>query len=104
MRSNPTDAECAVWRVLRGAQVAGFGFRRQYVISPYIVDFICLERRLIIEVDGAQHASRRPYDRRRDAFLTSEGFRVIRFSDREALTEAEAVRQAVLAALMLPPP
>src|SRR5690606_26235906 len=68
LRSSPTDAERAIWRIVRGGQIGGLKFRRQYVISPYIVDFICLERRLIVEVDGAQHADRAGHDARRDRY------------------------------------
>lgn len=74
------------------------------MVHPYIVDFICLERRLIVEVDGAQHAEDMEYDMRRDHFLREEGFRVLRYSDRDVLTEVGSVTQAIVQALTLPPP
>lgn len=104
MRANPTDAERALWRALRGMQMEGFKFRRQYVLYSYIVDFVCLESRLIVEVDGAQHAERAAYDARRDHFLHEEGFRVLRFSDREVLTAIRSAIEATLQVLTLPPP
>ena len=55
LRKNPTDAEQALWNILRGRQVSGYRFRRQAPIGPYIVDFVCFDNRLIIEVDGGQH-------------------------------------------------
>src|SRR5690606_9166942 len=74
LRSASTDAERALWRGLRGEQLV-FKFRRQYVVHQFIVDFICLERRLIVEVDGAQHAEQQAqYDAARDRFLKREGF------------------------------
>ncbi|MBL8513144.1 MAG: endonuclease domain-containing protein, partial [Betaproteobacteria bacterium] len=79
LRSNSTDAERHLWQQLRGKQVEGFRFRRQRPIGTYIADFVCLEARLIIELDGGQHAEQTAYDAARDAFLCSEGFQVIRF-------------------------
>ena len=104
LRRNLTDAEQAVWKLVRNRQLAGFKFRRQFRIHPYTVDFVCLEARLVVEVDGAHHAEQVDYDARRDQFLRSQGFRVLRFSDREALTEASGVTAAILLALGLPPP
>ena len=104
LRSGMTDAERALWARLRHRQLAGHRFRRQYVIHPYIVDFVRLERRLIVEVDGNQHAAQREYDVARDEFLRREGFRVLWFSDRETLTEVEGVIEAILEVATLPPP
>ncbi|HET7604639.1 MAG TPA: endonuclease domain-containing protein [Sphingomicrobium sp.] len=75
MRLNPTAAEKRLWSMLRDRRMPSFKFKRQFVIAPYIVDFICFERRLIVETDGSQHAESE-YDRRRDAFLRSEDFSV----------------------------
>ncbi|MCK9487239.1 MAG: endonuclease domain-containing protein [Dehalococcoidia bacterium] len=90
--------------MLRQRQVGAHKFRRQHRIGPYIVDFICLERRLVVEVDGAQHADRVGYDAARDTYLLRAGFRVLRFSDREALTEHAAVGEAIFRALSESPP
>jgi very-short-patch-repair endonuclease len=104
LRANSTDAERALWRMLRARFVEGHKFRRQYRVRPYIVDFICLERRLIVEVDGAHHAERAGYDAQRDRMLHAEGFRVLRFSNRDVLTRAEDVVEVIRQTLTLPPP
>ena len=99
-----TDAERALWARLRNRQLEGRRFRRQYVIHPYIVDFVCLERRLVVEVDCNHNAEQVRYDETRDEFLRREGFRVLRFSDRATLAEVEGVVAAIVEALTLPPP
>jgi very-short-patch-repair endonuclease len=81
----------------------GYKFRRQVVIVPYIVDFICLEARLIIEVDGGQHGGRLVYDARRTVRLESKGYRVIRFWNHEVLGELEGVLEQIRAALIEAP-
>ena len=73
-----TDAERALWRILRSRQLEGFKFRRQHSIGRYVVDFVCLERKVVIEVDGGHHAERFEADSERTKYLESEGFRVIR--------------------------
>ena len=73
LRKNMTDAERVLWRLIRNRQVEGRRFRRQFSIGNYIVDFICLEKRLIIEVDGGQHIERVSYDQRRTAWLEKKG-------------------------------
>ena len=102
LRSNPTDAERFLWRHLRLRQFAGYKFRRQRPIGPYIVDFVCLEKLLVIEVDGGQHSEQRSYDARRDAWLKKEGFRVLRFWDDEVLKQVESVKQAIWETLSAP--
>src|SRR5437660_7967912 len=83
MRAAPTDAERSLWFILRKHRLAGFRFRRQYPLCGYIVDFSCLEAKLIVEADGGQH--REPdamkYDEERTAKLSNLGFEVLRFSD-----------------------
>jgi very-short-patch-repair endonuclease len=86
LRENATDAERKLWHLLRRKQVAGLRFRRQYPLGPYIVDFVCLPARLIIEVDGGQHADHVERDTMRTAWLESQGFRVIRFWNNEVLS------------------
>jgi very-short-patch-repair endonuclease len=103
MRANPTEAERRMWDLLRAKRLAGFKFRRQQVIAPYIVDFACLQQRLIIEADGSQHADNKD-DARRDAFLRAQGFRVLRFWNNQVLGESDAVGVAIFSALFPHPP
>ena len=79
LRRNPTDAEKRLWSKLRHKQLSGHRFRRQVPIGPYIVDFACLGARLIVEVDGGQHANQIERDNARTAWLGGQGFRVLRF-------------------------
>jgi very-short-patch-repair endonuclease len=103
MRANPTDTERRLWSMLRDRRMPEAKFRRQHVIPPYIVDFACLERALIIEADGSQHADSLA-DRRRDAFLAGRGFRVLRFWNNDVLENASGVFEAIQAALHTPHP
>jgi very-short-patch-repair endonuclease len=99
LRRESTDAERLLWRYLRGHRMAGCKFRRQEPIGPYVADFLCYERRLIVELDGGQHADRRTYDERRDAWLTEQGFRVLRFPDNYALKHTNGMLERIWRAL-----
>jgi very-short-patch-repair endonuclease len=90
LRKRQTDAEELLWRHLRSKQMEGLRFKRQQPIGDYVVDFICLEKSLLIEVDGGQHADNRE-DEEIDAWLTSEAFKVLRFWNNEVLTDPEGV-------------
>jgi very-short-patch-repair endonuclease len=79
LRKQATDAERHLWYELKNRQFAKYKFRRQYVIEPYIVDFICLTKKLIIELDGGQHSDQLGYDHARTLFLQERGYQVIRF-------------------------
>ena len=103
MRANPTEAEKRLWFMLRDRRLAAFKFRRQQIIYPYIVDFICIEQRLIIEADGSQHADNKD-DARRDGFLRSQHFRMLRFWNNQILGEQDAVAAAIYAAFSSPHP
>jgi very-short-patch-repair endonuclease len=103
MRANPTPAERRLWSMLRDRRMPSFKFKRQHVIAPYIVDFACLERFLIIEADGGQHAES-VSDERRDAYLRSKGFRVLRFWNNDVLDNSAGVFEAIAAALHTPHP
>ena len=105
LRSKMTDAEQKLWRELRMLQM-GVKFRRQHPIGRFIVDFASLDARMCIEVDGAHHADQILKDRARTACLQSEGYSVLRFSDREVLMEIESVKEAIWNALhrSTPPP
>jgi len=89
-----TEAERRLWRGLRMRQMAGFKFRRQVPLGPYIVDFVCLEARLVIEVDGGQHAGSE-HDRVRDAWLEAQGFRMLRFWNSEVLGQTHDVLERI---------
>jgi very-short-patch-repair endonuclease len=99
LRKNPTDAERHLWRRIRRKQLNSFKFRRQYPIGTYIVDFICLKARLIIELGGGQHMIQAAYDRKRDLWLENQGFRVIRFWNNEVLEHTDGVLQRIMNAL-----
>ncbi|MFL6580817.1 MAG: endonuclease domain-containing protein [Burkholderiales bacterium] len=79
LRKNQTDAESRLWQRLRNRQLEDCKFRRQHGFQPYIVDFVCLEKKLIVEVDGGQHMANSKSDEQRTKFLESQGFKVIRF-------------------------
>lgn len=96
-----TDAEQALWRSLRDRQVEGYRFRRQVPIGRYIVDFACLEKRLIVEVDGGQHQINRDNDAIRDAWLVKEGYCVLRFWNNDVLGNRNGVLQRIVEALAI---
>jgi very-short-patch-repair endonuclease len=81
---------------LRDRQLGGHKFRRQHPVGPYIADFACVERGLIVELDGGQHAEQKSYDARRSDALVARGFKVIRFWDNEVLTQTRAVLESIL--------
>src|SRR4051812_21019614 len=89
LRLEQTDAERKMWSLLRSRQYERFKFRRQHSIGPYIADFVCLEKRLVIELDGSQHADQIAYDESRTVFLSSRGFRVIRIWDSDFFKHPE---------------
>ena len=95
MRNHPTEAESLLWQHLRRSQLLGRKFRRQELIGLYIIDFICFDRMLAIEVDGSQHTECMAYDSERSAFLEGNGFKVIRFWNHEVLAQTDRVREAI---------
>jgi very-short-patch-repair endonuclease len=104
LRHNSTDAERTLWRQLRAHRFAGYKFRRQQPLGRYIVDFICFEKQLIIEVDGGQHAEDVAYDEERSAWLQAKGFQVLRFWNHEVLRNSEAVSEMILKECEREPP
>ena len=105
MRQAATEAEKRLWSILRRRQIDGCRFRRQVPIDPYIADFVCFSHRLIIEVDGGQHARQSERDRRRTRWLEGQGFRVLRFWNNEVLENPEGVRAKIESVLQeLDPP
>jgi len=99
-----TDAERALWRVLRDKQLEGRKFRRQYPIAGYVVDFVCIEAGLVIELDGGQHAEQVAYDTRRTEGLRMAGYRVVRFWNNEVLENMDGVQEALRLVLLQPHP
>jgi very-short-patch-repair endonuclease len=95
LRQTLTKAEAVMWMHLSGRKLAGFKFSRQIPFGPFIVDFICRETKLIIEIDGQSHDASEDYDRRRTATLERLGYRVIRFSNEEVLGNVYGVLDAV---------
>jgi very-short-patch-repair endonuclease len=102
LRATATDAERLLWPRLRGGQL-GIKFRRQVPIGPYVADFVCLEHRLIVEVDGAQHLESE-HDLARDRWFSTQGFRTLRFWNSEVMGNIEGVLQMILDARAAPPP
>src|SRR5690242_20575056 len=96
LRINSTDAEHRLWSLLRSRRLQKYKFRRQHVIEPYIVDFICLSKKLIIELDGGQHADNQDYDKLRSEYLESKGFRVLRFWNNLVFREKEKVIESII--------
>lgn len=103
LRKNLTDAEIALWKHLRMRQMRGLKFRRQAPIGPFIVDFVSFEAKLVIELDGGQHALQMASDKRRTTWLNQQGFKVLRFWDNEVLKNMENVEQAIYGSLFPPP-
>jgi len=98
MRRIATDAERKLWFLLRDRRLSEIKFRRQVPFGRYILDFVCFERRLVIEVDGGQHADSAG-DETRDAKLKSEGFQVVRYWNNDVLKNPEGVLTDILARL-----
>jgi very-short-patch-repair endonuclease len=103
LRSNQTEAEQQLWNHLRAHRFLDLKFKRQKPIGRYIVDFVCVERRLIIEIDGGQHAEQVEYDQHRDAWLRGQGYTVLRFWNNEVIQQMEAVLEKIIVTLTLSP-
>ena len=95
MRRNMTDAERKLWSVLRNRQVEGLKFRRQHPFGDYILDFVCLEEKIVVEVDGGQHQERTREDNIRTGALENAGFCVLRFWNHEVLLQHDAVVEKI---------
>jgi very-short-patch-repair endonuclease len=97
LRLAPTDAERRLWRHLRGRRLSGAYFRRQHPVGAYVADFCCADLRLIVEVDGAQHAD--DADAARDAWFAAQGYVVLRFWNDEVLLQTTGVLEKILATI-----
>lgn len=95
LRKNATNCERLLWFHLRAHRLQGFKFKRQHPIGIYIVDFVCFEARCIVEADGSQHAEQTEYDTRRDGWLRSQGFTVLRFWNNDILANTEGVLERI---------
>ena len=98
LRHNMTDAEQALWKRLRGCQINGLKFRRQHPYGDFVLDFVCLEAKLVIEIDGGQHMGSE-HDQTRDEMLVQSGFQVMRFWNNQVLNELDSVMEAIWLAL-----
>jgi len=97
LRQHSTPMETKLWHYLRSRHFLGLKFRRQCPLGPYIVDFICIEKKLIIEIDGGQHNENKQqdYDKRRTEFLNSLGYQVLRFWNTEVLLQFDSVTEQI---------
>jgi len=98
LRNNPTDAEKLLWYFLRCRYFKELKFRRQVPLGPYIVDFICFSKKLVIELDGGQHNEDKNIlrDKNRDGWLENEGFAILRFWNDDVLRNIEGVLERIL--------
>ncbi len=103
LRKNMTDAERRLWSRLRGEQFGGFKFRRQAPIGSFIVDFVCFERKVVIELDGGQHRLVSEQDEARTDWLNSQGFRVLRYWNHEVFEDLDSILEATWLALKTAP-
>jgi very-short-patch-repair endonuclease len=98
MRAQPTEAERRLWGLVRDRRLVNFKFRRQVPIGNYVVDVLCADRHLIVELDGGQHTES-AYDEARDSWLKAQGFRVLRIWNNDMLARPDAVFTAIFNAL-----
>ncbi len=96
LRANRTDAGNRIWYFLRNRRLSGYKFIREYVIENYIVDFVCRDKKLIIEIDGSQHIDAVEYDQKRTNYLKAKGYKVIRFWNNEIFTNIQIVLEKIL--------
>jgi very-short-patch-repair endonuclease len=104
LRKQATKTETLLWRKLKMRQIQGFKFRRQQPIGPYIVDFVTFEKKLVIELDGGQHAMEREKDEERDAWLKDQGYEVLRFWDNQVFENLDGVLEVIKNKLLSPSP
>ena len=100
LRQQQTEAERKLWSIVRGRKLGGYKFRRQVPIDRYIADFVCLDARLVVELDGGHHSDQVDYDAGRTEVLEACGFRVIRFWNREVLNRQSVVSDTILRELL----
>jgi len=99
LRNAPTDMESRLWQRLRQRQIENCKFRRQHPFGDYILDFVCLERKVVVELDGGQHAKTSEYDGKRSHYLEQAGYVVLRFWNNEVLENLEGVLEVIKASV-----
>jgi very-short-patch-repair endonuclease len=99
LRHEPTPAERKLWAYLRGDKLNGVNFRRQHALGNFIVDFVSIKRKLVIELDGSQHLEQEEYDAERTRYLESQGYKVIRFWNNQVEKDINGVIRAITFAL-----
>ena len=104
LRQDMTIAENRMWYFLRNRRLNGYKFVREYVIGDYIADFVCHDKKLIVEIDGGQHMEAAEYDQRRTNYLTAKGYKVVRFWNNEVLLNVQGVLETILRSLEDMPP
>ena len=104
LRRDQTDAEQRLWARLRDRQLYGAKFRRHHPIGPFVADFCCAQRKLVVELDGGQHAEEAASDEKRSRFLEVQGYRVLRFWNHDVLKNTDAVLERIAEALSDPHP
>lgn len=104
LRRDQTDAEQRLWAKLRDRQLCSAKFRRQHTIGPFVADFYCPQGKLIVELDGGQHAEEIAADQQRSRFLEAQGYRVLRFWNHDVLRNTEAVLERIAEAISDPHP
>ncbi len=95
LRQTSTIPEVKLWQYLRGRRLMGLKFRRQFPVGPYVVDFVCLSHKLVIELDGGQHAEQLEYDNKRTEYLEHFGFRVLRFWNTDVFCQFDVLLEQI---------
>jgi very-short-patch-repair endonuclease len=104
MRRKPVSTEDLFWSYVRNRKLGGHKFKRQFLIEPFIADFVCVEKMLVVELDGALHADRKEYDADRDRFFESQGYEVMRFSNEAFAGDVSTILKTIELALGTPSP
>ena len=102
LRRNQTDAEKMLWHYLRNRQLCGSKFRRQFPVGKYVADFCCVERKLMVELDGGQHDLAKEKDKKRDEWFKNHGYKVLRFWDNEVFKNTDGVLETIRKKLLAP--
>ena len=106
LRNELSRAEAVLWREIRGEKLAGYKFRRQHSVGPFVMDFYCPERKLAVEVDGDSHflEGKELYDKEREEYINSFGIKILRFTNSEVFKSLESVVEKIRELFRTPPP